>query len=313
MKLIALTVLLSIMQAAPPVPRKTADNPAQATTNVKRKSASDRDNSAPVPSPAKADGNGPAKTNSGEQHPENTEHSVSVSKLPPVTLNPSKRDVADWGYWAFTLLLVVVGFLQMLLLWRTLGAIRRQADSMERQATKLDESVAVADKAAAAATLNAQAVIDAERAWLLVDEVQFSPVQEPLLSPTPRFTYRIQNFGKTPGIIMGCKAEFQVGGDMNTPKDLTFVNLAGTEVESEIHIVPQGESVPRRSKFWDNYLLAQGERDKIYSRDSFLWACGCVHYKDVFGRRHRTPFCYIYIASEKKFYPGGLLGFNLPD
>jgi hypothetical protein len=103
MKLLALAVLLTVMQASPPVPRKATDNSTQATAQIKSNGT---------------DGN---------------QQSVSISKLPTVTVAAPKRDLADWGYWAFSGLLVIVGFLQVLLLWRTLRAIQRQADDMGRQ------------------------------------------------------------------------------------------------------------------------------------------------------------------------------------
>ena len=90
MKLLPLAVLLTVMQASPPV-RKATDNSAQATAQIKSNGT---------------DGN---------------QQSVSISKLPTVTVAAPKRDLADWGYWAFSGLLVIVGFLQVLLLWRTLS------------------------------------------------------------------------------------------------------------------------------------------------------------------------------------------------
>jgi hypothetical protein len=41
--------------------------------------------------------------------------------------------LADWGYWAFNLLLVLVGIAQVLLLRGTLKVIGRQTDIMDRQ------------------------------------------------------------------------------------------------------------------------------------------------------------------------------------
>lgn len=70
------------------------------------------------------------QTNSGGQHPEDAQHTVGISKLPSVSVT---RDWADWGVWVFSLLLVVVGFLQVWLLRSTLGAMRQQADLMKQQ------------------------------------------------------------------------------------------------------------------------------------------------------------------------------------
>jgi hypothetical protein len=61
------------------------------------------------------------------------EHSVSISKLPPVTMASPKRDWADWGIWVFTLLLAATSVLQIWLLRRTLTYVRRQAHEMRHQ------------------------------------------------------------------------------------------------------------------------------------------------------------------------------------
>lgn len=90
-----------------------------------------------APTHVKADSNAPVKSDSSQQHSADTERSVGITRLPPVTLNPSKRDAADWGYWAFSGLLVVVGSLQVWLLFKTLSAIQRQGDQMEHQTNAL--------------------------------------------------------------------------------------------------------------------------------------------------------------------------------
>jgi hypothetical protein len=131
MEVLALAVLFAVMQASPPVPRKTPNNPAQTTTQVKSKGTSSQ--AEPLPAPAKADGSGPAKADSGLQHPEDEQHTVGISKLPPVTVTPAKRDWADWAYWGFNFLLVAVGGFQVYLLFRTLHAVNRQAEETGRQ------------------------------------------------------------------------------------------------------------------------------------------------------------------------------------
>ena len=136
MKILALAVLMAVVQAPLPVPRKATDNPAGTAADIQSKGENNQANSAPSPSTLKASGNGPAKTDGGEQHPNDAEHTVGISKLPPVTLNPAKRDAADWGYWVFNLLLVVVGVLQVILLHQTMKIVQRQTDIMGRQLEK---------------------------------------------------------------------------------------------------------------------------------------------------------------------------------
>jgi hypothetical protein len=105
---------------------------------------------------------------------------VDVKSLPPVTVNPARKDWADWGYWAFGGLLVIVGIFQVALLYRTVtigqkqrdlldqqtklverqaNLMERQANLMERQATSLEESIQVAEKNAAAASESSKAAI----------------------------------------------------------------------------------------------------------------------------------------------------------
>src|SRR6266478_5587709 len=128
MKLLALAMFLAVIEAAPPIPRQAADNPAQTTTNVKSKSAPDQAEPLPSLASVKRDSSGPTKADSGEQRPEDAQHTIGISKLPPVTIT---KDWADWGVWVFSGLLVAVGFLQVWLLYGTLKAIQRQAGIMQ--------------------------------------------------------------------------------------------------------------------------------------------------------------------------------------
>lgn len=184
MKIIALAVLLTVMQAGPPIPRKSANNPAQAPTHVKGESQAKTPS---IPAPIKADGTEPTKSNSSKQHSEDTEHSISISKLPTVSVAAPKRDLADWAYWGFNFLLVVTSGFQVYLLFRTLGAVNRQAKEtgrqvevtveqlramneqiteMSEQTAVLNKSVEVAKESADAATAQIQMMKSKERARL---------------------------------------------------------------------------------------------------------------------------------------------------
>ncbi len=117
MKIIALAVLLAVVQANLPTPRKAPDNTTQAPAQVKSKGDTSQAKPLPAQLPVETDSNRPAKGDSTEQHSENTQHTVGISKLPPVTATPTKRDWADWAYWGFNLLLVAVGGFQVYLLF----------------------------------------------------------------------------------------------------------------------------------------------------------------------------------------------------
>jgi len=173
MKYIALTMLLAVMQAPPPVPRKTADNSAHAPAHIKGENAPDQAHPAPAPPSIEANSNGPAKSDSDDQHPEDAEHTVGISKLPPVTIAPIRRDWADWAYWAFNALLVGVGTFQVVLLLWTLRAVRHQAEAM----------------------------IHAERPWVMIQTEILNPDDFAKLF----VIFKVFNYGKGPAHIIDCK------------------------------------------------------------------------------------------------------------
>jgi hypothetical protein len=134
MKPLALTVLLAIVQASPPVPRQASDNPAGARPKIERNAQKAENPSADLPSGGEPMGSASANRNAGEQANKDAHHDIAASEPRPVMITHPRRDLADWAYWGFSLLLAVVGALQVWLLCRTLGWIRRQATQMKRQA-----------------------------------------------------------------------------------------------------------------------------------------------------------------------------------
>jgi hypothetical protein len=96
----------------------------------------------------------------------------------------------EWSWhdkvlWVANLILAVVGFVGIVVAWLTLLKIERQ--------TKTGEVAALAAKAGAeAALLNAQAVINAERAWIVID----------VESPAPnQFNFIATNTGRIPADV----------------------------------------------------------------------------------------------------------------
>src|ERR1700675_4059131 len=133
MKCVIFAVILLGMQTSTTPPQKAADSAAHVRQRSKNQS---NPNHSPAPhtgvgvveNPTQQIEDKSSGTGAG-----NTERGVEVTHLPPVTVNPPKRDLADWGYWAFSGLLVVVGILQVVLLCWTLRAARQQASEMHRQ------------------------------------------------------------------------------------------------------------------------------------------------------------------------------------
>jgi hypothetical protein len=200
-----------------------------------------------------------------------------------------------WSNWA----LVLVGLGATIAALLTLSQIRRQARSMRYQTTHLKNSVIQSRKAAdatkasaEAALLGAQAVIDSDRAWLLISQLHSIQTSWKLEQTYYRCFVDFKNFGKTPAKIVALSAEIQIGNTRDNPDDPSIYNSRIQSVVPEM--VAQGESAPQVAdcKIPITTEQTNGIRDKRY----FLWLCGLVRYEDVFRGEpwHETRFCYLW-------------------
>jgi hypothetical protein len=184
----------------------------------------------------------------------------------------------------FTGALVIVGGLQFVgLIWqaillrKTREEVSRQANSMETQAGRMSSQIEemkaqtlVAQTSANAALLNAKAVINAERPWLLVQT-------KPLIGPMGGFNVFARNKGRTPAMItavhMGCVAVESINalptpapyGSANLMKDRIIIpgqriNVIWFDGRSLRHTL--GDKYPASS--WDGKVCVFG---KIVYRD----------------------------------------------
>lgn len=140
MELLLLTVLLAVMQASPPVPRQTANGPANASKRIQKDATNNKTQAAATPAPVEPQSTNHNKEASNGQGKENTEHSIRITELPPVTIPSPKKDWVDWGTWGFNFFLVVTSGFQVWLLCRTLIFIRRQTHEMKRQRVTMHEA-----------------------------------------------------------------------------------------------------------------------------------------------------------------------------
>lgn len=130
MKYFALAVLLVVMQASPPVPRKTADPRNRASQNVKSDSSGDQ---GPSQQPQNVVQPINAQLNQDTSHSpaaENAQKSVVVRELPPVSVT---KDWWDRSYIIFTGILIIVGLIGVRAAYKTLGEIKTQREAMQGQ------------------------------------------------------------------------------------------------------------------------------------------------------------------------------------
>jgi hypothetical protein len=238
---------------------------------------------------------------------ENQPHSLSIDKLPPVTVVPQKRDLADWGYWAFSALLVVVGGLQVWLLSRTLGAIKKQGDLIERQVKSTEDAVTAARDNAQAAKDNAEAakanaeaaktsvetLMNSERAWVDVRLEWKGPA-----------IYHLQftNFGRTVAKIKGWKLETRIYlfGEQLPAAEKIFDNS---------NLSPHAKLLPPSGTPWHAERLDLAARlgddmvRKLSGQEIHLAYWGILAYDDISDKPHLTYFCYCYNAATQSLEP----------
>lgn len=172
--------------------------------------------------------------------------------------------------------------------WLTLHAIRRQADTMERQAAdarnSAEEATAIARVAADAALLNAQAIINAERAWLIIE-----PVDKSIAEAGYKFHWRVRNVGRTPAKLIETNAMCEVA---QLPISIIPIpRYEGTVVLSERLLAP-GDSIEFEG-YWEvktdrGYSTYRGEFATLNGLE--LLAYGYAKYVTYNGIRE-SNFC----------------------
>ena len=124
---------------------------------------------------------------------------------------------------------------------RQLGAMQEQITEMSKQTTVLEKSVEIGQKSADAALLNAKAVINSERPWMMIE------VSRP--DNTPEFgtlTFTAQNRGRTPAEV--------------TYYSCAFFNH---EIEKPFKAEPEFETLEFLHR---QYVAASGHRDGLHFR-----------------------------------------------
>lgn len=304
MRLIVLAVFLAIMQAAPPVPRKASDNAAGAPQTRQDKSASDNAPSqTPTPAVHLTASNG-GKEKGDDEGSKNTGNTVRITEMPPVAVAPNKRDWVDWGYWGFNGLLVIVGGCQVWLLFRTLGAIKRQADIYDEQRKimegqlgtmqgQLDAMKAAGEQASrqiAIAEDNIKIIISKERALLRLEALDLRLPDA--TTPVASVEYRVRLYGPTEAII-----DATISDAIVTDSEEPLLD----ETPMSDLFLPKIIS-PSDSPLTRYQLVTTSERihediEAIYKGKKFVHFWGSILYSDRFGRlgyHYYTKFRFVW-------------------
>lgn len=284
MNIIILGVLLAVMQAAPPGPRKAADSPVDNHHDIQSK-ATPKQNPSPSPSPAPSStpipplSHAEPNQNSTSQPTATNTESIFVPVVSPVP-----KDSFWWNrfYVIFTGMLVGIGALGAFLAYRTLDRIDRQAVANEAQlaeikkaAEQANKTLALAEKQAASAEIAARATSDLAaaardaaqavvkgleqnrnsnraRIKIIVDRIN------PQTTGPNMVRFRIQNVGFTRAFI---------------------INSLGKYLRSESPDIEPG-SPPNNSLVYDEFIEA-GQEFPQSSNAMYLWLQPDAYLTDV--------------------------------
>src|SRR5271157_217108 len=176
----------------------------------------------------------------------------------------------------YTRLLVIVGALQTIILFLTIGAIYRQT----------------------------KAAKDSERAWVLVKRVgnpeQWYAPDKPSYFPGMVFEFGV--YGKTPARVTS--ADFRLhlvspkpGVKPPEPELPRIPDYRSGSRDSEIpekgRVLPPGDNFRIRIGL-DPLTLTEEQWVKLRDSEMIMCAYGVIKYRDAFGRNKETRTCYVY-------------------
>ncbi len=214
---------------------------------------------------------------------------VTVVNPPP---QPAPWTLRDKIAWAANLVLVLLGYAGILLAVSTLKKIERQTGYAEAAAE-------AASASAQAALLNAQAVIHAERPWILISA-------EPSPGRENSFTVLATNRGRTPAKIIASAEQTRIVLDeKHLPAAPEYENEEPGALLVPIILVP-GESAAIKPFCREDVkgLCESEERFKRIERwEEKVYLYGKVSYVNLIAPdgdpAHETNWCCWYIHGQK--------------
>lgn len=215
---------------------------------------------------------------------------IAVANPPP---EPESWPTRDRITWAANVVLAIVAYVGIILAVSTLKKIERSTRATEALA------MAAADSAQAA-LLNAQAVIDAGRPWLLI-------TVEPSRSVLNSFAVKATNRGRCPANMIASVERIVIAADESQlPQTPEFENQETNAPFVRIILLP-GESTTIKS-FGRDDLKGICESEEIVRRienwEEKVFIYGKVLYRDLIEpadkQVHETSWCCWYIHGRQK-------------
>jgi hypothetical protein len=214
-----------------------------------------------------------------------------IVNLPPPA--PTPWALHDRIAWAAYLTLAILGYVGVMLAVSTLKKVERNTSAAETAATAAAET-------AQAALLHAQAIINAERPWLLIGV-------EPTLGVENSFNVTATNRGRSPATIISTLDQILFAVDEAHLPATPVWKPAEPGAPFTPMIVLPGEFATIRTVKREDAKELCGSEEKFKSIEEWnerLFICGRVLYNDLIapaGREtHETNWCCWYIHGRQK-------------
>jgi hypothetical protein len=304
MKTVVIAVLLAVMQAAPPIPRQTANSPTDTSKGIQNKTSNNQKGTGDAPTTIKSQPATTNQSNRDEHGEENTKHSIRVTELPAVTVSTPRRDWADWGTWGFNFLLALTGGFQVWLLCRTMRFVQRQThemtrqritmgrqfrvmqnqvDEMAAQTQVLNASVAISKQSADAAKQSVEMQISKEKARISIEVHDLKLFPRSFESRAVR--YRLDCLCPTPAFTVELQVNACIGDDTGVPWPVSIPPTIATTGAIE--------KVAMLFGVFDDDAAIRINRGELN-----IYFYGFVRYRDVFQGQmdapHETRFRYVW-------------------
>jgi hypothetical protein len=310
MRFITAFAVLALLQVAPPVPRKTTNKARRSSDNVQTE-AKQKNNPA-TPATIQREESTDSNQQQGQKpSPTNGPEHVIIDNLPKI----AGKDDWDKTYIVFAGLLVVIGGITFGAIWYqakktaeaakaaadSVEAINAQAGIMQRQTKAAQDSAEAARDNAVAAKISAEALISAERAWVLAD---FDYPDRP--HTHYEFSLIFTNHGPTPARV---ESFFWETRAIDSLEELPPIPVYGA-VEYSGRLLAPREPWAVDMVFPNAAVSMDRWTEVMKDKNKYVICVGYVRYGGIFEGKRYTRFCFGYNGYVPRFTAVGPPAYN---
>jgi hypothetical protein len=279
MKLLIVAMCLTVAQTTPPTPRQASNNSAHAAESTKEQTKTNKTPAPESQSPINTETPKKDENSGNAVSAEDTHKTVRISEWPPVSI---PKGWTDYSYWVFSFCLVIVGGLQIWLLYKQLKTVDRQADIAELQKNQMIQAGEQTER-----IINQMKETEVRdlRAYIGVSKVILK-FRKPEVPEIPRGIVEIQNFGKTPA----CKVRQWIGIGIG-PHPLTYVlpESSNPKIASVSTVFPNIKNISLVDLKKPLPVDA-----KVGTPELTVYVYGRITYEDVFKNEWYTSYRFIF-------------------